>query len=213
MLARDTSTGLNLAVERVENPGTGRWDSQDPLGFGALDTNLYRYTYNDSPGLNDPSGEIVPILIGIGVVGLILFFPTQTDYPDNGGAMVGGGLGIAAGRLGLGGVIWGGKQLFGPGAQIPQLPVGPPGQMLGGAIKLLKSLPRNARLRADTFEGLARQIETASRYQWRANRGLGTDGSHIFLGRQGEGLVIAPNGCLYRHPEGTEAGLQDPQTT
>ena len=32
-LERDTVTGLNLAVEREENPGTGRWDSQDPLGL------------------------------------------------------------------------------------------------------------------------------------------------------------------------------------
>ncbi len=32
-LERDTVTGLNFAVFREENPGTGRWDSQDPLGF------------------------------------------------------------------------------------------------------------------------------------------------------------------------------------
>jgi uncharacterized protein RhaS with RHS repeats len=32
-LERDTVTGLNLAVEREENPGTGRWDSQHPIGI------------------------------------------------------------------------------------------------------------------------------------------------------------------------------------
>ena len=42
-MERDTVTGLNLAVEREENPGTGRWDSQDPLGFAAGDDNLYRF--------------------------------------------------------------------------------------------------------------------------------------------------------------------------
>ena len=60
MLERDTVTGLNLAVYREENPGTGRWDSQDPLGFGAGDSNLYRYVGNtpsdsqDQMGLADP---------------------------------------------------------------------------------------------------------------------------------------------------------------
>jgi RHS repeat-associated protein len=46
-LERDTVTGLNLAVEREENPGTGRWDSRDPAAFGAGDTNLYRYVLNN----------------------------------------------------------------------------------------------------------------------------------------------------------------------
>ena len=32
-MERDTVTGLNLAVNRVENPGTGRWTSQDPMGI------------------------------------------------------------------------------------------------------------------------------------------------------------------------------------
>ena len=33
-MERDTVTGMNLAVYRVQNPGTGRWTSQDPLGYG-----------------------------------------------------------------------------------------------------------------------------------------------------------------------------------
>ena len=45
-MERDTVTGLNLAVNRVENPGTGRWDSQDPLGLWAGVTDLYRYVGN-----------------------------------------------------------------------------------------------------------------------------------------------------------------------
>ncbi len=55
-LERDTITGLNLAVFRQENPSTGRWTSQDPLGFAAGDANLYRYVGNDSTGMVDPSG-------------------------------------------------------------------------------------------------------------------------------------------------------------
>ena len=57
-MERDTVTGLNLAVNRVQNPGTGRWTSQDPLGFAAGDANLYRYVSNDPANRDDPSGEI-----------------------------------------------------------------------------------------------------------------------------------------------------------
>ncbi|MGO9599149.1 MAG: RHS repeat domain-containing protein [Isosphaeraceae bacterium] len=55
-LERDTVTGLNLAVERVQDPGTGRWTSQDPLGFAAGDNNLYRYGSGDPISNTDSSG-------------------------------------------------------------------------------------------------------------------------------------------------------------
>jgi RHS repeat-associated protein len=52
----DSVTGLNLAVNRMQNPGTGRWTSQDPLGFGAGDANLFRYVDNTPPNAVDPEG-------------------------------------------------------------------------------------------------------------------------------------------------------------
>ncbi len=55
-MERDTVTGLNLAVNRVQNPGTGRWDSQDPKGFVAGDADLYRYVANQAPNQMDPLG-------------------------------------------------------------------------------------------------------------------------------------------------------------
>jgi RHS repeat-associated protein len=57
-MEQDAVTGLNLAVYREENPGTGRWESQDPLGFGGGDADLYRYTTNDParPG-GHPGGQ------------------------------------------------------------------------------------------------------------------------------------------------------------
>ena len=55
-MERDTVTGLNLAVNRVQNPATARWDTQDPLGFGGKDSDLYRYAGNDPVDLLDPSG-------------------------------------------------------------------------------------------------------------------------------------------------------------
>ena len=70
--------------------------------------------------------------------------------------------------------------------------------MLGEAIKHLKSLPHDAAARADAFEALARQIENHSGGTWNAARGAGTDGSIIFLGRQGEGLVVTPDGRIFR---------------
>jgi hypothetical protein len=70
--------------------------------------------------------------------------------------------------------------------------------MLGEAIRHVQSLPRDAAQRADAFGALARQIESQSGGAWSAVRGTGTDGSVIFLGRQGEGLVVTPDGRLFR---------------
>jgi hypothetical protein len=70
--------------------------------------------------------------------------------------------------------------------------------MLGEAIQHVKSLPRDTARRADAFEALARQIESHSGGAWSAARGTGTDGSQIFLGRQGEGLVVSTDGRIFR---------------
>ena len=40
-MEQDAVTGLNLAVYREENPRTGRWDSQDPIGFDGWICELY----------------------------------------------------------------------------------------------------------------------------------------------------------------------------
>lgn len=84
------------------------------------------------------------------------------------------------------------------GSPVPQLVPGPPRRMLGEAIRHVKSLPRDAAQRADAFEALARQIESHSGGAWSATRGTGMDGSIVFLGRQGEGLVVAPDGRIFR---------------
>jgi RHS repeat-associated protein len=55
-MVRDAATGLNLAVYRVQDPGTGRFLNQDPMGFNEGDANLYRYTYNSPSNFEDPSG-------------------------------------------------------------------------------------------------------------------------------------------------------------
>jgi RHS repeat-associated protein len=52
----DPATGLNLAVHRAQDPATGRWISQDPIGFIGGDTDLYRYAGNNPLNSRDPSG-------------------------------------------------------------------------------------------------------------------------------------------------------------
>ena len=69
-LERDTVTGLNIAVFREENPATGRWVSQDPLGFAAEDANLDRYIGNGPADAADPVGLFFPLL-----------FPAPTTGP------------------------------------------------------------------------------------------------------------------------------------
>jgi uncharacterized protein RhaS with RHS repeats len=42
----------------VQDPGTGRWTSQDPLGFGAGAPNLYGYVDDDSENATDRIGTL-----------------------------------------------------------------------------------------------------------------------------------------------------------
>jgi len=52
----DVETGLQYNRARYYDSGTGRWISQDPMGFDAGDSNLYRYVNNKPTQATDPSG-------------------------------------------------------------------------------------------------------------------------------------------------------------
>jgi RHS repeat-associated protein len=52
----DAETKLNNAWHRYYDPRGGRFISVDPMGFGAGDTNLYRYVTNNALGSTDPTG-------------------------------------------------------------------------------------------------------------------------------------------------------------
>jgi RHS repeat-associated protein len=54
----DHQTGLYFYRARYYNPDLGRFLSTDPIGFSALDFNLYRYGRNQPGSLTDPSGQI-----------------------------------------------------------------------------------------------------------------------------------------------------------
>ncbi len=53
----DVETGRQYNRARFYDSATGRWMSQDPLGFDAGDSNLYRYVHNAPTNFYDPSGE------------------------------------------------------------------------------------------------------------------------------------------------------------
>ncbi|MFN8738580.1 MAG: RHS repeat-associated core domain-containing protein [Pirellula sp.] len=55
---RSWDTDVNLQYNRARwyDPQTGRWLSQDPIGFAAGDANLYRYVGNDVTNATDPTG-------------------------------------------------------------------------------------------------------------------------------------------------------------
>ena len=52
----DATTGLNLAIRRVQDPATGKWLSEDPIRFAAGDPNLDRYVGNVPNSLLDDLG-------------------------------------------------------------------------------------------------------------------------------------------------------------
>src|SRR5262249_19698134 len=53
---RDLETGLQYNRARWYDPASGRWMSEDPLGFDAGDSNLYRDVNNIPTGGTDSSG-------------------------------------------------------------------------------------------------------------------------------------------------------------
>ena len=52
----DAATGMYWTANRVYDPSTGRWYTQDPLGLTA-DSNLYRYVDNGPTDGTDPTGQ------------------------------------------------------------------------------------------------------------------------------------------------------------
>ena len=51
---------------RYYSPGMQRFISEDPIGFSGGDENLYAYVGGSPTNLTDPTGELIPLLIGIG---------------------------------------------------------------------------------------------------------------------------------------------------
>jgi RHS repeat-associated protein len=54
--ALDEDTGLQNNWHRWYDAAVGRWLSEDPIGFAAGDSNLYRYVGNNATNATDPNG-------------------------------------------------------------------------------------------------------------------------------------------------------------
>jgi RHS repeat-associated protein len=63
----DTETGLYYYRARYYDAAVGRFINEDPIGFSAGDTNLYRYVFNNATNYTDPSGEFANVAAGVGL--------------------------------------------------------------------------------------------------------------------------------------------------
>ncbi len=112
----DSTTGLYYDHARYYDPNTGRFVSQDPKGFAAGDTNLYRYVSNSPTVLTDPSGRgfwsglagavAGGVAGGIAVGIIIVAAPITAPILIGGSVAVTVGVGVAGGALG-GGLVGG----------------------------------------------------------------------------------------------------------
>ena len=70
---RETADGLGLDYYRARyyNPTTGRFLSEDPMGFLGSGTNLYAYAKNSPINFNDPTG-LCPKCLGPAFQGLLI---------------------------------------------------------------------------------------------------------------------------------------------
>jgi RHS repeat-associated protein len=61
----DSETGNYYYNSRYYDPQVGRFISEDTIGFGGGDVNLYRYVGNSPTNYTDPSGELIPTPIPV----------------------------------------------------------------------------------------------------------------------------------------------------
>jgi RHS repeat-associated protein len=67
----DAESGLQYNRARYLDSFTGKFISEDPIGFGGGDSNLYRYVFNSPTNFIDPSGNYA-ILVPIAVAGFLI---------------------------------------------------------------------------------------------------------------------------------------------
>ncbi len=61
----DSEIGLYYYRARYYDPATGRFLTEDPMGFAAGDTNLFRYVFNGPTNFTDPNGQCELLCWGI----------------------------------------------------------------------------------------------------------------------------------------------------
>ncbi|HUT92888.1 MAG TPA: RHS repeat-associated core domain-containing protein [Thermoguttaceae bacterium] len=78
----DTNTRLYYNRARWYDPASGRFLSEDPIGFAAGDANLYRYCGNSPTNATDPSGKIVPLIIMAMLYGTYKANQAEAQYDE-----------------------------------------------------------------------------------------------------------------------------------
>lgn len=83
----DAETGQYFYRARYYDSAVGRFLSEDPIGFEARDTNLYRYVGNSPTNYTDPSGEVawIPLLAGAVALPILgdMLFPDPVQAPTH----------------------------------------------------------------------------------------------------------------------------------
>jgi RHS repeat-associated protein len=84
----DEEIDLQYNRARYYDASTGRFISEDPIGFLSEDVNLYRYVFNKPSGFTDPQGTIAaPVAFGVGfVIGFGIGYyliPPALDFYQN----------------------------------------------------------------------------------------------------------------------------------
>ncbi|GAA6623079.1 putative Ig domain-containing protein [Scytonema sp. NUACC26] len=89
----DSETGLYYNRARYYDANLGRFISQDPIGFGGEDSNLYRYVSNNPVNAIDPSGLIAALEYSVRL-GKVAGVPIKGELKVNelavSGAVIGG---------------------------------------------------------------------------------------------------------------------------
>jgi RHS repeat-associated protein len=103
----DPETGLYYYRARYYDPLSGRFLVEDPLLFHSDSINLYQYAKNAPVNFRDPSGEFVPLVVLIPIVGglvggiadAVQAGPCESKLKAFGRGFASGALGTAAGLL------------------------------------------------------------------------------------------------------------------
>ncbi|MGH7829539.1 MAG: RHS repeat-associated core domain-containing protein, partial [Candidatus Binatia bacterium] len=69
----DPETDLYQYRARQYDWRTGRFTTEDPLGFGGGDLNLYPYVQSNPINLKDPTGEVIDIIADLAFIGYDLY--------------------------------------------------------------------------------------------------------------------------------------------
>jgi RHS repeat-associated protein len=111
----DKNTGLQNNLNRWYDASTGKWLSEDPIGFAAGDGNLYRYVGNGPVNGTDPSGLDPAFAPSIGIGSG--FYRKDPVLPIDGAIQEPQYIWVCLGAYGaVGGITFGVGSLIGGGA-------------------------------------------------------------------------------------------------